>query len=97
MKDSTATEKLRLSTSGLSNIRMQNDFDFIVGGSHHRCPSFVADFLSPKIARLHNADPTIDNFVISASDRHGDFDSFVSLGRGDGICLGTLIGISFFP
>jgi hypothetical protein len=89
LKDSKAAIKVKLSANGLANIQTQNDFEFIIGESHHRCPSFIADFLSPKLARLHAIDPTINKFVISTSDRHCDFDSFLSLGRGNAISISS--------
>jgi hypothetical protein len=85
MKETT----IKLSASGLANIQMQNDFDFIVGKSHHCCPSFIADFLSPKLAQLHTVDPTINNIILSTEDRYSNFDSFLSLGRGQSIRINS--------
>jgi hypothetical protein len=89
MKDSKGTIKVKLSASGIANIPMQNDFIFIIGKSHYRCPSFVADFLWPKLARLPAIDPAIDRSIISASDCYCDFDSFLSLGCGSDISVSS--------
>jgi hypothetical protein len=82
--------KIKLSTNGLRNIPIienREDFEFIVGESHHRCSSFMADFLSPKLSRLHAVDPTLESLVICTEDAHGYFKSFISLGRGFDISL----------
>jgi hypothetical protein len=90
MKERNSDSKVKLSVNGLANIPIipvRNDFEFIVGESHYPCASFLADFLSPKIARLHSVDPTIDKFIVSTKDSNGDFKSFISLGRGEEIRL----------
>jgi hypothetical protein len=74
-----------LSARGLATIPVsesRNDFEFIVGDNHYFCSSFVADFLSPLICRLHSADETVSSFRISAKDDHSEFGQFLSLGRG---------------
>jgi hypothetical protein len=48
--------KFVISASGLANIpqsESRNDFEFVVGNARYRCPSFVADFLSPLLCPLH--------------------------------------------
>jgi hypothetical protein len=84
--------KVKLSMKGLANILMiasRNDFEFVVGESHYRCPFFAADFLSPKIARLDAIDATIENFVISSEDRNNESPSFLSLGRGSFVSINS--------
>jgi hypothetical protein len=77
---------IRLSARGIANIQnMVGDFEFIVGQNCYRCPSFVADFLSPKLASLHAADPTIHEYKVNTQDRKGCFRSFLSLGRGEDV------------
>jgi hypothetical protein len=74
-----------LSAKGLSRIpelACRNDFEFIVGDRHYACPSYVADFLSPLICRLHASDPSVDQFCITPRDEYGDFDHVLSLARG---------------
>jgi hypothetical protein len=82
--------QLKLSANGLANITVRddmNDFEFVVGQSRHRCPSFVADFLSPRISALHAADCTLNEFRISTEDAENSFASFLSLGRGLGVSV----------
>jgi hypothetical protein len=74
-----------LSARGLANIpesESRNDFEFIVGNSRHRCSSFIADFLSPLLCRLHSIDETIRSFRISTKDSLSQFGDFLKLGRG---------------
>jgi hypothetical protein len=74
-----------LSARGLANIpesESRNDFEFIVCNSHYHSPSFVADFLSPLLCRLHSVNATIRNFPISAKDNLSQFGGFLKLGRG---------------
>jgi hypothetical protein len=81
----TSKTEFLLSTKGLANIpesESRNDFEFIVGNSHYRCPSLIADFLSPLLCRLHSVDETIRSFRISTKDNDSQFGDFVRLGRG---------------
>jgi hypothetical protein len=75
---------IKLSASILTNIQMRNDFNFIVGESRPYYSSFIADFVSSKLAQLHAVDPRINNIVLSAEDRRGNFDLFLSLSLGRG-------------
>jgi hypothetical protein len=84
------TLEVSLSACGLANIPGTdelNDFVFIVGGSRYRCPWFVADFLSPRVARCHGADFTLREFVITTKDPRDEFGKFMSLGRGSSILI----------
>jgi hypothetical protein len=84
------TISVRLSARGLANIQEKeeyNDFEFVVGESHYRCPWFIADFLSPRIAQLHSIDNTIGSFVINTKDAKSEFSKFLLLGRGDEIVI----------
>lgn len=77
-----------LSPAGLRNIQRTlypNDFTFIVGKERFFCPSFIADFLSPNISRLHAADATIQEFVIDIPDVSLIFSEFLSLSEGSSI------------
>jgi hypothetical protein len=54
--------RLRLSSGGMRNIvkaRIENDFTFIVDEHRYSCPWFIAEFLSPKVGRLHSIDGMI--------------------------------------
>jgi hypothetical protein len=73
-----------LSARGLANIpasESPNNFEFVAGDDHHFCSSFVADFLSPLIWRIHSADETASSLRISAKGDHSEFWQFLSLGR----------------
>jgi hypothetical protein len=77
----TATS-LTLSTEGLSRVPVsgsRSDFEFIVGEATYRCPSVIADFLSPVIADLHSMNETISHFVIDTKNSQSDFNSFFGL------------------
>jgi hypothetical protein len=46
------------------------DFEFIMGDQNYKCNLIVAEFLSPKLARLRKLDPSIseyklDEFIIT--------------------------------
>jgi hypothetical protein len=72
-------------SAGLQNLvdgPYEKDFCFIVGQTPHYCPSFIADFLSPKIARDRKSDCTIDHYSVSAPDAQGSFGNLLRLGFG---------------
>jgi hypothetical protein len=79
-----------LSARGLLNVprhEWRNDFEFIVGSAHYRCPALIADFLSPRIARLHSVDDTITTFNVTEEDEHSAFSQFLDLGYGRALVL----------
>jgi hypothetical protein len=83
---SKARVSVSLSSRGLKNIvvyESDNDFLFVLGDAEYQCPSFVADFLSPRVETLHSDDRTLNCFRVSVSDPDRDFESFVPLGRGE--------------
>jgi hypothetical protein len=59
-----------------------NDFTFIVGPHHYPCPLVVADFLSPRLCRLHQTDCSIREYELNLDDSAGYFAGFLSLARG---------------
>jgi hypothetical protein len=70
-----------LSAQGLKNIRFEkyeNDFTFVVGGFRHSCPRFVAEFISPRVRRLHSIDETISMIDIGVDDVGGEFSQLLS-------------------
>jgi hypothetical protein len=84
------TTLFQLSSSGLANVPIKesrNDFEFIVGDTTYRCPSLIADFLSPRIAALHALDDTISSFVIETKDDDHNFNDWLSLGHGQRLCV----------
>jgi hypothetical protein len=44
---------------------------------------FSADFLSPKIARLHTTDPLMDSYIVNTCDTKNLFGQFLAIGRGE--------------
>jgi hypothetical protein len=75
-----------LTARGLGHISdnaHRKDFEFVVDGRVYHVSSFLADFLSPKIARVHHNDPTFDRYVIvDVKDPGGCFEAFLSLAHG---------------
>jgi hypothetical protein len=71
----------------ISGPKIENDFTYIVNGHRHGCPWFVADFLSPKVARLHSVDPTIGEMIVEIEDLSDQFEQFLGLGRGSGLVI----------
>ena len=77
-----------LSAEGLKHIPshvMAKDFEFVVNGKSYWWNSLLADFLSPKIARIHSSDPACSRFVIESNDENGVFESFLGLSLGKSI------------
>jgi hypothetical protein len=71
-----------LTAKGLRNFAGEtfpNDFTFTVGGTTYFCSSFVACFLSPKIASIRLCDPTIASYAVEMKDQTNKFQSFLSL------------------
>jgi hypothetical protein len=65
----------------------RSDFAFLVGDVRYSCPSFVAEFLSTRVCELHEADPTIKEYVVETEDSDQEFEKFVSLGYGEGLSV----------
>jgi hypothetical protein len=62
---------VHLSSRGLANLGnnvYENDFTFVVGEERYQCPSFIATFLSPRIAQQQLIDPTIEEYKIESAD-----------------------------
>jgi hypothetical protein len=59
--------------------RAENDFKLIIGEHRHSCPWFVADFLSPKVGRLHSIDPCINEITVETIDYNEEFSPFLAL------------------
>jgi hypothetical protein len=68
--------------ANIAPCKTENDFTFVVGNDSYKCAWFVADFLSPRIARLHLTDSTVNEFEIVSDDCEHQFEEFVSFGRG---------------
>jgi hypothetical protein len=80
--------EVMLTMKGMANLpssKIVNDFEFIVGNSCHRCPWFIADFISPTVGRLHSFDPSASEFYLDIDDPGHHFAEFLSLGFGSSI------------
>jgi hypothetical protein len=83
---------IRLSLSvkglqGLEGVHHERDFAFIVGDERYSCPSFVAEFLSPRVNSLRSQDITVDEFSIETSDENHYFGILLSIGFGHDVSL----------
>jgi hypothetical protein len=79
-----------LSARGLANVAVRDwshDFMFIVGDHSYRCPSSVAQFLSPRVAMLHSIDDTIDEIRIDVEDGDELFGSVLEAAQCGGIAV----------
>jgi hypothetical protein len=66
----------------LEDINHENDFAFIVRDERYSCPSFAAEFLSPRVTSLRSQDMTIRDFRIETADPSDQFGNFLSIGFG---------------
>jgi hypothetical protein len=90
--------EMKLTANGMANIpsaKIQNDFEFVVGGHRYGCPWFVADFISPAVARLHALDTSLSEFCIEIDGPHEQFNQWLSLGFGSTIQVSEA-NLSFF-
>jgi hypothetical protein len=71
--------------ANITSSKIENDFTFIVGNDSYACPWLVAAFLSPRIGRLHSTDPTLNEITIETKDPEHQFESILSIGRGESI------------
>lgn len=65
-----SSQILILSASGLKNIVMnsqekEDEFKFIFGDKEMKLHRLFAEFVSPKVAHMHQCDPTIDHLNLS--------------------------------
>jgi hypothetical protein len=74
------------------------NFEFILGDRSYHCSAIVAAFLSPRIARLHEVDSTLDSFELTTNDYSAEFQMFLSLAAGEKITVdapsNTLLSIA---
>jgi hypothetical protein len=87
---SESSFRLSLSAKDLQRVEKvshENDFAFSVGEDRYSCPSFVAEFLSPRVSSLRAHDVTIDEFSIETEDPHHSFGTLLSLGFGREVSL----------
>jgi hypothetical protein len=84
-KSMSLSKNFALSTKGLTKIpkcEERDDFTFIVGNRRYLCPGIIADFLSPRLCKLHAVDCSICEFLIETRDSESVFRSFIDLGFG---------------
>ena len=73
---------VRLSSKGFKHVPLElhdGDFEFIVGDQTYKCNSIVAEFLSPKISRLRQSDPSLFIYRLETEDCYCKFSEFLSL------------------
>ena len=73
--------KIQLNLSAVLGIplnKYDNDFAFIVNGEEFKTSRVVSDLLSPKIAKYHSIDPTIETFTINTAYK-GHFELILNL------------------
>jgi hypothetical protein len=76
--------------AGVANVAVRDssdDFTFIVGNHRYPCRSSVAQFLSPRVAKLHWIDATISELRFEVEDRDDSFGSVLETARGDRITV----------
>jgi hypothetical protein len=81
-----------LLSSGFKNIPMvhyPNSFAFVLGELKYSCPSFVAEFLSPRVGRIRSSDPTFSELLIQTPDRDGEFAAFFAIHRGENLLVNS--------
>jgi hypothetical protein len=77
-----------LSSTAMKNIvigKIQEGFEFFVGGRKHGCPCLLSEFLSPRICLSHSVDPSISEYVVQNRYSNDEFQLFMSLGSGSTI------------
>jgi hypothetical protein len=82
--------RLSLSANGLQRLETidhAKDFTFIVGGRRYLCPSFVAEFVSPRVSSLRSVDITIDELSLETQDPDHQFGLVLSIGFGREVVL----------
>jgi hypothetical protein len=87
-----------LSSPAIKDIvvdKIQEDFEFVVGGERYKCAPIIAEFLSPRVGRSHSVDPSIAEFIVQKPDSNDEFRLFISLGSGSTIPV-TKANLDFF-
>jgi hypothetical protein len=81
---------IQLSLQGLSHIpdsQFRDTFEFVVGKRRFRCDPLMADFLSPKLSRLHEVDSALNEYVVQTADHRHHFSKFLSVARGESLSV----------
>jgi hypothetical protein len=90
LRMTSSQTSLSLSATGLRHVPFNdypNDFTFIVGDAQYPCPSFLAYFLSPRVAAAHATDRTLTTFRVPVQDPNRDFAHLLSLVRGNEVAV----------
>jgi hypothetical protein len=76
--------KLLLSASGLSHVREIDGrtFDFVVSGTRHCYPLFLAQFVSPRVSSLPLKDSSLTELALATPDPSGRFARFRDVATG---------------
>jgi hypothetical protein len=83
---------IRPSTRGLENIQFKEhdeEFEFRIGDGSYSCSWMIAEFLSPRIAKLRRSDPTMKSIQLTSvnDDGCGRFGDVLSLGSGSDLVV----------
>jgi hypothetical protein len=92
MSTPTTTKLLALSAKGLATIpweHYEHNFKFQLRTSEYFCPSFVAEFLSPRISKLRSNDVTVQEFRLQPVDSTQCFEPFLFLGFGSSLFINS--------
>jgi hypothetical protein len=81
-----------MSQLGTSRLKIpvrpgHNEFRFCVGTVSYDCTTFLAEMISPAIARLRLSDPTVIQFVIETPDPLSLFSGVLAMGRGEPVTI----------
>lgn len=84
--------KITLTSKGFGQINpnfLSHDFVFLIGLQEYPCNKIQADFLSPKVANMHQVDPFINCFLIGSDNNSlkGDFSAFMDYMKTGEICI----------
>jgi hypothetical protein len=79
-----------LSSRGLANVVVRDwsdDFAFVIGDHRYRCRSSVAQFLYPRVSKLHSADAMISELRLEVEDQDKLFTSMLEPAKGSSIAV----------
>jgi hypothetical protein len=72
----------------LESLIHERDFTFVVREERRSCPSFVAEFLSPRVTSLRSQDMAIDEWSIETEDPSHQFEALLSISFGRDVSFG---------
>jgi hypothetical protein len=82
----------------LTNVVIRDsygDFTFIIGNHRYRCSLSLAQFLSPRVAKLHSVDDTVDEIRIGVEDPDELVGVVLEAARGDSITIDSAHRLMF--